>query len=240
MVPRPDPFSNLVAAAATLPRVETIREDIERVLDRNERIDHVLRATRFLPHDAAVASVDVAKLWNKGTAFASSWLADGVRAYGVAYGPYFRLKLGQLTDELAEVVARVSGLDERSDDLLACRMLMSAWRQEHYDSVAPGPEAIANRRARGLGESWASENLLLMDYDLGYRLRANVDMQAPSWASTTSTYEDVLNDGALALTFAGRRPIGGDAEWTIQSSIRLSSACLRGIAKALTKAGVSA
>lgn len=33
----------------------------------------------------------------------------------------------------------------------------------------------------------------------------NVDMQAPSWASTTSTYEDVLNDGASALTFAGRR-----------------------------------
>lgn len=33
----------------------------------------------------------------------------------------------------------------------------------------------------------------------------NVDMQAPSWASTTSTYEEVLNDGASALTFAGRR-----------------------------------
>jgi O-glycosyl hydrolase len=34
---------------------------------------------------------------------------------------------------------------------------------------------------------------------------ANVDLQAPAWAVTTARYEDVLRDGASALTFAGRR-----------------------------------
>lgn len=34
---------------------------------------------------------------------------------------------------------------------------------------------------------------------------ATVDMQAPGWAVTTARYEDVLHDGASALSFAGRR-----------------------------------
>jgi hypothetical protein len=34
---------------------------------------------------------------------------------------------------------------------------------------------------------------------------ANVDLQSPAWAVATARYEEVLRDGASALSFAGRR-----------------------------------
>jgi hypothetical protein len=51
-------------------------------------------------------------------------------------------------------------------------MLISAWRQQYYDSDRPTEESRANRKLRGLpAENWISENELLLEFDLGYRLR---------------------------------------------------------------------
>jgi patatin-related protein len=169
---RPDPFSNLMAAASTLPRQESIREDLERVLDRNRQIEHVLRATRSLAHEELKLRLpDAPARMKAGTAYADEWLADGIQTNGIAYGPYYRLKVAELTSELADIVASVADFDEKSDDLLAVRMLMSAWRQENYDSQAPDPVSVRSREARGLPGRWKSENHMLLDFDLSYRLR---------------------------------------------------------------------
>ncbi len=169
---RPDPFTNLVDAASALPRAETIREDLERVVERNRAIEHVVRATRSLPRDAEDGFRSLVSPSLRATQFVQGWLADGIRRFGASYGAYHRLKVAGITSELAEVVARVGGLDERSDDLLAARILMSAWRQVRYDSEPPtDAPTLANRRARRLPTAWQSENQLLLDYDLGYRLR---------------------------------------------------------------------
>ncbi len=180
--PKPNAFENLLAAGSTLPRQETIREDLERVLERNERIEHVLRATRFVPDDVRSAARAADGGADQGRTaphpslpsdqYQSLWLGDMVRRYGPAYGSYHRIKVAELTSELAGGVTRVLGLDEDSDDALAIRTLMSAWRQQHYETDAPDDRTRKTRELRGLpARDWRSENRLLLDFDLSYRLR---------------------------------------------------------------------
>jgi hypothetical protein len=85
-------------------------------------------------------------------------LADMVEYFGRYYLPYRRLRIDSVTDELARLVARLANFDENSDQFLAIRCLVRAWREENYVDYLP--EA---------GKS--TINGFLFDYDLSYRLR---------------------------------------------------------------------
>jgi patatin-related protein len=162
----PDALQNLMLATSTLPRKETIRGDLERLLDRNRQIEYVSRATRTVgldfhlpPDDGGVAPQN---RWG------SKWLCEIVRVppgpglppYGGAYGAYHRLRVSEVTSEMADLITRVIGLDPEADEGVAVRYVLSAWRQTRYladpDPAFPGV---------------VPENQFLAGFDLSYRLR---------------------------------------------------------------------
>jgi patatin-related protein len=177
----PDAIQN-VLAALDLPRYETIRDDIQLVLQRNRLIERVNRLTRLIERDIedfevrqglsssarAVLETEEEQKRIEGMMrpvrpeltpklWDAMQLSDMVGLYGLHYLPYRRLRIAALTDEIATLTARVAGFDERSDLFLAIRALVQTWRDETYSDNAP--------------ENGNTLNRFLNRFDLAYRLR---------------------------------------------------------------------
>jgi patatin-related protein len=163
----PNPVEN-VAAAFSLARYETIREDLQRVLARNRLITRVESIVSEREQDVKYGSRSEPVIAED---FAGHDLKDMIRAEGVAYGGYHRLKLGALTDDLAMLIARVSGFDLQSDEPVAVRYFVREWRKEYY---RPDINHSGQPDADGTDENAeeiATENAFLLRYDLAYRIR---------------------------------------------------------------------
>lgn len=158
---RPDFVDNVLKALTEIPRAETIREDLQRTLDRNRLIDRLTRITADLETDVAVAGKG-GKTAQGGAAWASHDLKQMILFHGAAYGAYHRLKVYSVTDDLTRVVTRlVADIDEMSDQFLAVRYLVRAWREKTYVTYLPD----------GGGDGELTQNKFLLDFDFGYRLR---------------------------------------------------------------------
>lgn len=181
---QPDAIQN-VLAALSLPRYETIREDIQLVLQRNRLIERVNRLTSLIEEDIEAFEAREAKSKLSTTAqravkseeeqrrleemmrpvhpelnvklWDAMHLSDMVGLYGIYYLPYRRLRISALTDEIAKLTTRVAGLDEDSDMFLAIRALVQTWRDEVYSDKTPDENRTLN--------------LFLNRFDLAYRLR---------------------------------------------------------------------
>src|SRR5262249_46155591 len=129
---RPDALHNFVIQGL-LPRQETIREDLQAVLDRNRTIERVDRVLRGLVEDG----LGTGPLQGRapGTDWADQDITDGIDAYGRSYGGYHRLKVATVTDDLTGLVASLAGFDEDSDEFLAVRYLVRRWRDDSFDYV---------------------------------------------------------------------------------------------------------
>src|SRR5262249_55304661 len=132
-------LENVKAALLDLPTYETIREDLQRVMDRNEIIKRVNRITNAIERDLDEASLrepeDGAKRW-RPVLEPGEWstldLAGLLTRFGVYYLPYRRLRISSTTDELAKLVARMLDLNPDSAKFTAVRHLIHAWREETY------------------------------------------------------------------------------------------------------------
>jgi patatin-related protein len=157
-----------VAAVFSLARYETIREDLERVLARNRLISRVesivSERERDVRHRARSKPL-------RSEAFASWDLEDMIKAEGVSYGGYHRLKLGALTDEITALIARIAGFDAHSDEPLAIRYFVREWRQRHYKAYLDGSGQPTSVGTEEDAEKEATENAFLLRYDLAYRIR---------------------------------------------------------------------
>ncbi|HVN84974.1 MAG TPA: patatin-like protein [Candidatus Binatia bacterium] len=142
-----------VLAFDMLAHDETIREDLQRILARNRLLERVERFLSGMETDLALREPTQRV---EGEKFAQTDLADKIKDEGIAYGGYHRLKVSALTEWLASLVARAADVDLESDDFIAVRYLMRAWREAGY---AP------------LKGAQPTENSFLMDYDLPYRIR---------------------------------------------------------------------
>ena len=58
--------------------------------------------------------------------FATEDLRTMIDLYGVSYGAYHRLKVEEITDLLAELIARAAGYDPASDAAIAIRELVES------------------------------------------------------------------------------------------------------------------
>jgi len=141
---RPDFVENAIDALSTLPMYETIREDLQRLNDRNRL---VLRLNRVLEN----VDIDVDKA--KGSAgnvqeliddnhkelrestddeWSTLYLDDMIKRKGRAYAAYHRLEIASVTDDLARVLTRGAGLSEDSDFFAVYRSFSRAWRGMRY------------------------------------------------------------------------------------------------------------
>jgi patatin-related protein len=167
-LPPPDAVVNLWKQVHSLPRTETIREDVQRILDRNRQIQRINGVLNPLQRDLAARGGSEVGPLTKGR-FASRFLDRGdkpglVEDYGAGYGGYQRLRVGVTTEDLAELISRVAGLKEDSDEVLGVRYVVRAWRDRHYSHFARDPQGQ-------LIEGKEPFSGFLVDFDLTFTLR---------------------------------------------------------------------
>jgi patatin-related protein len=159
-VDRPDALQNL-SAALFLPRQETIREDLLRVLKRNRLIHRVERILSGMERDVETGVSDQTENAApvRDPRFAVYDLEVMIQRFGYGYGSYHRLKIAALSDHISRVMAQLAGFDRDSDEFFAIRYLVRAWRESKYAGyLADAPEL-------------ETENQFLLRFDLDYRLR---------------------------------------------------------------------
>ena len=185
---KPDAIQNVMSALLTLPRYETIREDLERLKERNRLIDRVNAITSGVDRDEAIVRSEMRRdmptdeydAWKKfgtiaplpsGLAWAEHCsydeqagafdLADMIKRKGRAYAAYHRLRISAVTDQLAKLIARVAGFDENSDYFIVIRSMVRAWRVMSYVEHRTTPEHAEMPTA----------NRFLYEFDLSYPIR---------------------------------------------------------------------
>lgn len=172
----PDALQNVLAAAMDLPRYETIREDLQRLLDRNRLISRVNRLV-------ADAEKDFEKSFEKSRRLTQArleappernekdekfdwtkiWLDEVIRYKGEAFLPYYRLRVSAVTDDTARLVTRFFKIEDDSDYFSAIRCLVSVWRDRHYCDYKPNVEK-GEREKKPF-------NQFLSEFDVDYRVR---------------------------------------------------------------------
>ncbi|MEJ2502904.1 MAG: patatin-like protein, partial [Gemmatimonadota bacterium] len=154
---RPDVLDNLGAAITALPRYETIREDLERVLERNRRLERVRKVLRDRDEDVRQLGGDPSTLGHE------AWLRRDLRTmietHGVAYGAYHRLRVATVLDELAGLIARIAGLAMDSVHYQAVRELTERWKNARFATYRDGDDGLR------------TENEFLFHYDYSWWLR---------------------------------------------------------------------
>jgi patatin-related protein len=214
---RPNALANIRAAVLSLPRKETIRDDLAALLDRNRRIDELGRARRSVEHavDDLLAPFPDVPVDTWRALPASELIAER----GAQYGAYHWLKVEEASGELGRIAGAALGLDEGSDEQEAIVRLFRLWVDRHYPVTGRGDE---------------SQHELLLRFAIGYRVRRL------NFLLDRSTRLLALDDEALAtLGRLGRvpsrdgwrpafrawlfllRPVLGDALVTVRARARL-------------------
>ncbi len=132
----PNVIQNAIASLSSIPSYETIREDLERLLERNsliERITELIKKSEKDVFEYLMQNPD--KKYNlpyKGEVWEVMGLEDIVRWKGLAVLPYYRLRIADLTDEIARLVAQSNAIEEKSENFLIIRDFVKAWRSTYY------------------------------------------------------------------------------------------------------------
>jgi hypothetical protein len=151
---RPDAISSSLLAY-TLPRKEQIRDDLDRLLERNRVIARTQSLIQQLEQAPALT-----KAWE--SLDREDWLEQTPKELaqkrGSQYLAYSRLKLAAVLDDLAEVAALKLGFDPNTDERSAIRCFLEAWFELTHASDA-------------------EKNQFLLDLDLSFRLRRIIFVQ---------------------------------------------------------------
>ena len=166
-------LENVKAALLDLPTYETIREDLERLMHRNELIKRVHSITTAIEGDLDQSN------WPRPVLEAHEWasldLAGMVDRFGIYYIPYRRLRILSTTDELAKLVARSLNLNLQSAQFTAVKQLIHAWRDEIYpdyhETQANGDQPPPEKKDQEQAKLPPTANQFLIDFDYRYWLR---------------------------------------------------------------------
>ncbi|HSK70252.1 MAG TPA: patatin-like protein, partial [Pyrinomonadaceae bacterium] len=128
---KPDAIQNLLGQGVNLPRYETIREDLLRVLSRNHLIRRVKRLTSDVERDFENHSEMLQPL-PENLDWSDIGLNEIVRYKGMAFLLYYRLRVSSVTDEIARLATSYFRIDPESDYFKILRCLIRIWRDEDY------------------------------------------------------------------------------------------------------------
>jgi patatin-related protein len=153
---RPDAVENVLAALVSLPRYETIRDDLLQIESRNDLIERTEGILRQI--ERTRGSVESLRAWQaRGSDWAGKYLDQIVPDYGPGYAAYQQLRIADTLDDLAAAMGRNIGLEDGGRPFKALRQILEAWRSRSY--------------ATNSNEAGLPENDLLFRLDLGWRLR---------------------------------------------------------------------
>ena len=164
----PNVLENAVASLSSIPGYETIREDLEKLLERNrliERVNMIIRSAELDVFEQLVSSkpeeIDVNPNSSQqgGNYWEKQGLEDIARIKGRAVLPYYRLRIAALSDDIARLVTQINRVDEKSEYFEGIRKLVKIWREENFGDYKK------EQKPKGTVLTF------LRDYDLVYRLR---------------------------------------------------------------------
>ncbi|NTU53807.1 MAG: patatin-like protein [Chlorobiaceae bacterium] len=185
---KPNAIENGIAALLTLPRRETIREDINRIFERNRLNERIDRIISNLEVDKSLSAWTPAyeieqvyekwklnkadepePLWAKRNLNDREWatldLTDVARRKGPGYVAYQRLEIAAVTDDLGRLLARVAGFDEDSSSFLVFRNMVRVWRDNKYI------ERRSTDQREPLSASTETLNAYLHAFDITFPIR---------------------------------------------------------------------
>ncbi|HKG45862.1 MAG TPA: patatin-like protein [Pyrinomonadaceae bacterium] len=162
-------LENVKAALLDLPTYETVREDLQRVMDRNEMIKRVNRITYAIERDLDRSS------WSRPQLEPGEWerldLAGLIGKFGIYYIPYRRLRISSTTDELAKLVAGFLDLNLQSSQYIAVRHLIHAWREQRYPDYHRRPQDAILPKPGQKKPPPEISNRFLVNFDFKYWVR---------------------------------------------------------------------
>ena len=153
---KPDAIETAMAALIGIPGYETIREDLERVVKRNERVAQLERLERVVekaverPPDKAVPPLPERMVQEERD---NLIVDDLIYRYGVGFVAYHRVRVDALIDALADLICSATGIG-RPELVQVVRELVTLWVGAEYESIG-------------------KEFELLVDADIDFRLRKN-------------------------------------------------------------------
>lgn len=157
---RPDAFSNVLSALLTLPRYETIREDLQLLMDHN-RVVRRLKGTTELAMKAIFKNKKAIEFWHHSSGRNRAWerkgLQDMIKQYGEVYAVYHQLRVTQVTDDLAALITRTLGSEQESELWRKSRSILKTWRENTFL-----PDPVDGKEP---------ENEFLHKLDVGWRIR---------------------------------------------------------------------
>ncbi|HEX7653913.1 MAG TPA: patatin-like protein, partial [Verrucomicrobiae bacterium] len=165
----PDVAENIFKALMELPLQQNIRSDLEELRERNRFLERVNELSDNLERDIWEAlqletgDEKVSMVSHSETDWVKLDLAQLVLKYQVGYVAYHRLKIMNATDDLAELVADIFGVEHDSDRFQCIRQLLNCWRDENY--------VVYHRENAGREGPRPTQNQYLMDFGVSYRLR---------------------------------------------------------------------
>lgn len=120
---RPNAFENVVDALVTLPRYETIRQDLERVIEWNNNIARLRRVIDDV--NGYIKGFDEGASRER---FFRDWRESA------SYRTYFRLRLSSCADQLAMRISMALRYEPQSAQSEAVRAVVGQWREERFPS----------------------------------------------------------------------------------------------------------
>ena len=176
---RPDFAKNIHAAAVDLPRRETIRDDLERIQERNDLLERIAAFSKDVDEDVLQARDEGPPLSQED--FRKADLNDMIHRCGVNYGAYHRLKVDEITAMLTDLVARALGHDPNSDAVISIREVVERWRGKNYivrrkigdeqDRALPNAGNQTQDNSESKPDELKTENAFLLEFDIRYTRR---------------------------------------------------------------------
>ena len=173
---KPDFISNSIAALISLPRYETIREDLQAILERNKVLDIVSKLTVPVEKDVQERNAKRPKPETEPPAYETLGLTDRMNRDGLGYGTYHRLRVIAVTETLANIIARSGGFNVDSDECQAIRWIIDTWRDAMFaEEPEPGSKPFGRNGdafpVPGHIRPKSSQNSFLLSFDIDYRFR---------------------------------------------------------------------
>ncbi len=227
--PAPNALENVVAALLTLPRQETIREDLQRLLDRNRLIERADRTLDQVRNDVTRARNEHSGERRAVTGFAdqkrdfwpTDYLPDTVKRFGKAYVAYRRMRIADATDELSRCFTSQAGFDVHSDEFLAIRAIVHIWRVRNYADYKNDDDI-------------PSVNAFLNDFDVGFRvrrmtfIRRQIDLLHRMTDSEKHDLENGTVPSEIRMAYQQLRGLGFDYDLTWKSKFKEALKTLKG------------
>ncbi len=156
---KPDAFQNVLAALLSIPRYEPIREDLEKVVERNQliqRVNNIVSRFKYIPRVEKGVKTwqNDAKLWTKKY-FDKSLL----NWFGSSYATYHQLRVASVLEGLKSAVLRAFNWSENGEEAENFGILLEGWRRFYYTTDPKYKKT-----------HW-SENDILYRFDAIWRMR---------------------------------------------------------------------